>query len=124
MRAPQVPAEQQKAPYIVFFEVGASPLHDLKAALDLQDRTYQVSIFDTSQSRGMAIGETIRMAIDGNRGDYEGVYFGGIFFRARTSAYETETKLFQFIQEYRILFQQNGLLNRNLPAVKTRGITS
>jgi hypothetical protein len=121
MRAPQVPAGQQKIPYIVFFEVGPSPMHDLRAALDVLDRTYQVSIFDTSQSRAIAISETLRTSLDGNRGQYEGVLFDGIFYRARTAAYENETKLFHIIQEYRILFHQNGLLNRNLPAVNTRG---
>lgn len=105
MRGPQVPAEQQKTPYLVFLSVGVAPLHSITAPIDVQDVEYQVSVFDTSQSRALGIADTLRRTLDGARGDYMGVRFGGIFHRSRTQSFEFDPLLFQVIVDFRILFQ-------------------
>ena len=105
MRAPQVPAEQQKVPYLIFFHVGPSPLHSITAPLDVLDRGYQVSVFDNSQSRAIGIADALRQQLDGFRGDYMGIRFGGIFYRAQTSSWESGPEIFQVIIDFRILFQ-------------------
>ena len=104
IRAPQVPASQQTTPYIVFFMVAPFPMHSQGGPATLVEREYQVSIFDKSQSRGLAMADSLRTALDGFNGTYEGVWFGGIFYRAQTMQYEQETQLFQFILEFRILY--------------------
>lgn len=118
LRAPQVPAEQQKTPYMVFFHVGPEPLHAHSGPLGLLQRTYQVSIFDVGQTRAIAIADSLRGALDGYRGEYEGVLFGLIAYRNQTSEHEQLTKLFHVVQEYRILYRltdhvQPAAPNRN-----------
>jgi len=104
LRAPQKPAEQMKTPYIVFFQVGPSPLHSQTAPLEVLDREYQVSIFDPSQSRALGIADELRHQLDGLRGDYLGLRIGGIFYRAQTSSYESVPEVTQVIVMFRILF--------------------
>jgi len=105
MRAPQVPTDQQRTPYLVFFQVGDSPQHAITGPLQLLDREYQVSIFDPSQSRAIGIADQLQAALNGVRGDYSGVRFGGIFYRSRTATYEHLAQLFHVIVTFRILFQ-------------------
>ena len=88
MRAPQVPAAQ------------AEPLHAHSGPIALVRDEYQFTFFDPSQSRTLALAASLRQRIDGLRGDFEGVTFGGVFYRAKTSAYEEDTKLFQAITSY------------------------
>jgi hypothetical protein len=104
MRAPQKPAEQMKTPYIVFFQVGPSPMHSQTGPLDLLDREYQVSIFDPSQSRALGIADELRRQLDGLRGDYMGLRFGAIFFRVQTSAFEATPEIVQVVTAFRVLF--------------------
>jgi hypothetical protein len=108
MRAPQVPEAQQKTPYIVFFMVG--PVDPLglttgHGPLDQIDRLYQVSIFDNSQSRALAIGDSVRMFLHCLAGDFENVHIGHSFYMTQTWAWEPDTLLYQVIQEYRIMFR-------------------
>jgi len=111
MRAPQTPASQMQVPYLVFLPIGQEPLHSHQGPLDLQIRNYQISIFDTSQSRALGIADTIREALDGFRGDYQGVQFGAIFYRTQTSGYEEDTRLHQVMMDFRILFQIPAVLS-------------
>jgi hypothetical protein len=115
-RAPQVPAEQQKNPFMIFSHVAPLPVGAHDGPLDLMQRDYQVQIFDPSQSKAIAIGDSLRAALDGYRQEFEGVRFGAIFYRAETSAYESETRLHEVMQEYRFLYQ----LIDPQPAVRTR----
>lgn len=119
MRAPQVPAPQQKNPYIIFFHV--APIDPLNThamgPLDLQNRLYQVSIFDTSQTRALAIGDSLRMYLDGFNGDYANVHIGHCLYMTQTWGYEDDTQLFQVIQEYSIMFRY---LNYDPPATPNR----
>jgi len=118
-RAPQVPAEQQKYPFMIFFHVAPLPLTAHSGPLSLINRDYQVSIYDLSQSRALGIGDALRGALDGLRELFEGVQFGGIFYRNQTHGYEVETKLHEVVQEYRIFYR---LLDPQ-PAVRTRSTT-
>src|SRR5215471_18676030 len=72
-RAPQVPADKATSPYMVFFPV--APVDPL--GLDthsgpsrLIERLYQVSIFDPSQSKALAVADSLRMKLDGISGPY------------------------------------------------------
>ena len=105
MFAPQVPAPQQKWPYCVFFHVAPNPLHDHGGPLDLLIREYQVSIFDPSQSKALAIADSLRNYLDGYRGTFEDTDFGGIFYMTQTGSREPDTELFHIVQEYRIQFK-------------------
>jgi hypothetical protein len=117
MRGPQVPADQQHIPYIVFFMVG--PVDPLglttqHGPLDQIDRLYQVSIFDNSQSRALAIADSLRMFLHSLSGDFENVHIGHSFYMTQTWAWEPVTLLYQVIQEYRIMFRY---LNQDPPPV-------
>jgi hypothetical protein len=105
MRAPQVPAEQQRTPYLVYFHVGPSPLHSITKPLAVLDREYQVSVFDSSQSRAIGIADSLRAKLDGVRGDYLGIRFGAILYRSQTSAFESGPEIFQVVVNFQILFQ-------------------
>lgn len=119
LRAPQVPAEQQKTPYAVFLPTGPSPMHVHDGPLSLQDRTYQVSIFDESQTKALALAESLKAYLDGYRGMYEGVDFGGIFFYASTWEYEPASTIYHMSVEFRILYRlvnpqpQTAVTNRS-----------
>jgi hypothetical protein len=105
MRAPQKPTVQPMVPYMVFMPVGPIPLHSIQAPLDVYQGQYQVSIFDTSQSRALAIAQALRTRMDGLRGDYMFIHFGAIFFRLQTTGYESDTELHSVVATYEILFQ-------------------
>lgn len=105
IRAPQVPAEQQKNPFAIFYHIAPLPLHAHSGPLRLMQRDYQVSIYDPSQSKALAIADTLRETLDGRREEFEGVQFGGIFYRLQAHRYETETKLFEVAQDYRIFYR-------------------
>ena len=120
MRAPQVPAVKQTNPYIIFFHVAPIDpigLATMNGPLDQQDRLYQVSIFDNSQSRALAIGDSLRMYLNTLHGDFENVHIGHSFYVTQTWSYEDDTQLYQVIQEYRIMFRY---LNYDPPATPTR----
>jgi hypothetical protein len=110
IRAPQKPTVTPMPPYMVFQHVGPIPLHSITAPLDVLQREYQVSIFDTSQSRALAIADALRTRLDGFRGDYMGIHFGAIFYKLQTSGYEPETELFSVVVGFEILFQYLGTL--------------
>jgi hypothetical protein len=120
VRAPQVPASKAVNPYMVFFPVGpvdplASETH--LGPIDQITRLYQISIFDNSQSRALAIADSLRAYLDGYSGDYENVHLGHIFFVTQTVTWETDTRLYQVITEYRIMFRY---LTYDPPATPTR----
>lgn len=115
MRAPQVPAEKQQIPYIVFFMVG--PVDHIKhvtihGALDQIERDYQFSVFDKSQSRALAIADSLRMYFDTMHGDFQNVHIGHCFYMTQTWAWESDTLLFQVIQEFRFMFNYLDLTGR------------
>jgi hypothetical protein len=116
MRAPQRPAEQLITPYMVFTNVGPSPLHTMRGPLDVIEREYQFAIYDSSQSLVLGLADALRGRLDGWRGDYMGIRFGAIFYAAQTSAFEFDTKLFAAIISFRILFRYLEIL----PATQTR----
>jgi hypothetical protein len=105
IRAPQVPAEKQQWPYAIFFHVAPTPMHDQCAPLTLLTRDYQVSIFDPSQSKALALADALRTYLDGYKAEYRDVLFGGIFYVTQVSAYEPDTQLFHIVQEYRLQFK-------------------
>ena len=105
IRAPQKPTVNPMVPYMIFQNVGPIPLHSITAPLDVLQREYQISIFDTSQSRALGIADTLRTRLDGARGDYYGVHFGAIFYKAQTSGYEPETELHNIVTSFEMLFQ-------------------
>src|SRR5262245_59248868 len=92
-------------PYMVFFHVGPSPMHTMRAPLNVLDRTYQVSIFHERQSMALSIADALRHRLDGYKGGYQGICFGGVFYRAQTSGYDVGTKLFQIVTEWRVVFR-------------------
>jgi len=108
IRAPQKPTVAPMVPYMVFQHVAPIPLHSIQAPLALLQREYQVTIFDNSQSRGLAIADALRTRIDGMRGDYMGVHFGYILYRYQTSGWESDTELYSIVTAYDILFQFLG----------------
>jgi|SRR5882672_3592442 len=118
MRAPQVPAEAQKVPYFVFFPVAPYPKVTQRGPLNQVQRDYQVSIFDNSQSRALAIGDSLRGYLDTFHGDYENVHIGSCFYMVQTWNWEPEPQLFHVIQEYRIMFNYLDLTAAQ-PAVRT-----
>jgi hypothetical protein len=107
-RAPQVPAEKQANPFIVFFPVGPESWHSHSGPLAFQDRVYQVSIFDPGQTLALSIGDTIRAALDGLRTTYEGVIFHGVFFQTQAIGWEPDTKLHHVSQDFRIQFRMTA----------------
>jgi len=121
MRAPQVPSDKAKIPYIVFFlvaPVDAVNLATMTGPLDVMDRLYQVSIFDQSQTRALAIADSLRMYLNTLHGDFENVHIGHSFYMTQTWGWEPDTQLFQVIQEYRIMFRY--LDNQPPPVTPTR----
>jgi len=122
IRAPQVPAPQAVTPYMVFFGLGPNPHYGHDGPLETLDREYQISLFDLSQSTALAMAETLRDYLEHTRGDYQQVRLSAFFHRAQTQQYETDTKLFQIVQEWRILY---ALLDttRSSFAVPTRSNT-
>jgi len=120
VRAPQVPAEQQRNPYIVFFHLGPSPYHAHSGPLALFDRDFQVSIFDVSQTRALYIADSMRSYLDGFTGEYEGVLFGGLFYRNQVIQHEQATKLFHVVQEYRIQYRLTDHVQPVTPDQLTR----
>jgi hypothetical protein len=116
MRAPQVPAPKAVTPYLVFLHVGPEPMHAQSGPLDVLRREYQFSFFDLSQSRALALSDALRQRLDGLRGTFEGVNFGGVFYRAQTSSYEDDTRLFQSITTYLFQYRIPG----TLPALSQR----
>jgi len=108
VRAPQVPAAKAANPYMIFFAISPTPHYDHSGPLDTKDRDYQVSIFDPSQSKALALADTLRDYLEHFRGDFSNVRFGAFFHRNQTHQYETDTKLYQIVQEWRILFAMTG----------------
>src|SRR5262252_6568840 len=102
-RAPQKPAQPLVTPYMVFFMVGPLPVQTHTGPLNQVQRDYQVSIFDDSQSRALAIGDSLRGFLDTLHGDYESVHIGSCLYMLQTWTWEQETQLMQVIQEYRIM---------------------
>lgn len=118
MRAPQTPT----VPYMVFDPTGPEPVHTQDGPSDLLNRNYQVAIYDTSQSRALAIADGLREYLDGYVGYFQGVDFGSILFRLQSTQYEADTKLFQIVTEYRMRFRIIDLstaVTTNKPAVTT-----
>ena len=108
MRAPQVPADKAKTPYIVFFPVGPvnpTALVTHTGPLDQVQRDYQISLFDRSQSRALAIADSIRIYLTTLHGDFENVRIGHTFYMTQTWSWEADTLLFQVIQEFRFMYR-------------------
>lgn len=105
MRAPQKPASQMTTPYVVIVPTGPEPDHTHSGPVGMQTRNYQISIFDLSQSIGLALADSLRAHLDGYKSTYRNVLFGAIFFRLQTTSYESDTRLWQIIAEYRMHFQ-------------------
>jgi len=126
MRAAQRPAAQTTVPYIVFFLVGpVDPLGvstTMSRPTSLIEGLYQISIFDTSQSRALAIGDSLRMDLHTLSGDFENVHFGRIFYMTQTWAWEADTLLYQVIQEYRMMY--NYLTSDPPPVTPNRSTTA
>jgi hypothetical protein len=111
-RAPQKPAPPMQTPYIVFFLV--APINTLQLTthngpLDQVEGDYQISVFDGSQSRALAIADSIRYYLHTLHGDFENVHIGHSFYMTQTWAWEADTLLFQVIQEYRIMYRYLNL---------------
>jgi hypothetical protein len=107
MRAPQVPNQKTQTPYVVFFMVAPVNPLGLKThigPIDQVERLYQISIFDSSQSRALAIGDSLRVYLDTLNGDFENVHIGHSFYMTQTWAWESDTLIYQVIQEYQIMF--------------------
>lgn len=123
LRAPQAPAPKATTPYIVFFPTGPTPLHAHSGPARIRFGSYQVSIFDPSQQKALAIADSMREYLDGWKGIFETYDFGAIFFRTQTQTWETDTQLTHVIQEFEIEFKllPNGTRSTNpqfQPAVK------
>ena len=113
-RAPQVPAEMAKVPYAVFFEISPSTgAYPQAGPLTMQDRDYQVSIFDPMQTRVTALADSFRMWLDGYRATFENVRFGSVRFMNQTATFEPETMLFHVIQQYKIQYHLLAVTNRS-----------
>ena len=104
-RAPQKPSPPVKTPYMVYFHVGPEPIHVMEGLLTPLIRVYQVSIFDPSQSRAIAIADTLRDMLVYWRGVYQDALIHGIFYENETSAYEIDTEIHQKIIEFRIIYR-------------------
>jgi hypothetical protein len=116
VRAPQAPAATAVTPYMVFFHVSPQPLHSHSGPLDLLRRDYQISIFDPSQTKALAIADSLRAAIDGFHQTFGDVRFGSILYRNQTHAWEAKTQLMHVIQVYRMQMHL-------LPSSTTRSTT-
>ena len=103
--APQVPASQMATPYMVLLNVGPSPLHAMGGPLDVIMREYQFSIFDTSQFTALALADSLRGALDGWHGDYEGIHFAAILYKAQTSAWEQSDELHHVVTSFDVIFR-------------------
>src|SRR5215467_10388157 len=88
MRAPQVPAAQQQYPYMVFTPVAQIPLQTIHGPLDQIYTTYQISIFDKSQSRALAIALSLRGDMDTYNGVYDNVRIGACLFLTQSQQWE------------------------------------
>ena len=111
IRAPQIPAEKMVTPYMVFLPVAAFPMVTQHGPLDIVQHDYQISIFDPSQTRALAIAESVRLSLNTLHGTFGNVYFGSCFHVMQSPQWEQETKLVHIIQQYRIMY-------RLLPAVQ------
>lgn len=108
MAAPQAPNAKLVLPYIVFFHVGPIPHTTQHGPLKQIQRDYQVSVFDESQSRALAIGDSMRQWLNTFHGAYENVVIGSAHYMTQTWLREDDTALFQVIQEYRIIFHYSN----------------
>ena len=104
MRAPQAPASQQQIPYFVFFPVGKSSFPTHAGPLDQTETVYQVSIFDTSQSRALAIADSLRAKLDTLHGSHNGWRIGHCLFEIQSWQWEEDVEIFHVIQEYRVMY--------------------
>jgi hypothetical protein len=106
MQAPQKPTVVPMVPYMVFLPVGPSPLHSITAPLDVLRREYQITIFDTSQSRALAIADSLRKRFDGLHDfNYLDIHFGAILYRLQTVFYENDVELHSVVTTFDIFFQ-------------------
>jgi hypothetical protein len=108
MRAPQKPTAALQTPYVVFFHVAPwNPvgLVTQRGALDWLERDYQISVFDNSQTRALAIADSYRMYLNTLHGDFQNVSIGHSFYVSQTSGWEPDTQLHQVISEFRIMFR-------------------
>jgi hypothetical protein len=110
MRAPQAPAAKQMVPYVVFFPVAPiDPRATQTGPLSQVQRLYQVSIFDESQTRALAIADSFRQALDTLTGSFQEWHIGHCLYASQTWNWENDTQLFHVIQEYSIMFNFLGL---------------
>jgi len=123
MRAPQVPAPELQAPYFVFFPVGPTPHFTHSGPLNQVTRLYQVSIFDTQQTRALAIADSLRQSLDHLQAWFEGVHIGACFFMTQTIGEEPETEMFHVFHEYEITFNGADLANATPSARPNRSNT-
>lgn len=105
VRAPQVPTIAQMIPYVVFFPIGPLPHVTQTGPLSLIQRDYQLSIFDTSQSRALAIADSFRKRLDTFRGTVNNYEIASCFYSLQTWNWEQENEYVQVIQEYRVMFR-------------------
>lgn len=123
MRAPQRPAEQMVTPYFIFFPVGPQTYSTMRGPLNQIQRLYQVSIFDNSQTRALAIADSLRQNLDGMRGDFDNWRIGSCFYQTQTEAFEFDTQLIHVVTEFLIMFSYLGgataTAHRSKPAAQT-----
>lgn len=105
MRSPQVASSQVIVPYVVFTPVGAITYDSQSGPSQLIQRDYQLSIFDTSQSRALAIADSYRIRLGGLPAGLvvDPYQINSCFFITQSSGWENEDEYFQVIQQYRIM---------------------
>lgn len=106
-QAPERPTQ----PYIVFHHISTDPLHVHSGSpMTTIIRVYQFSIFGLSQSAVSAIGNALRLLLDGYRGlmgGAGGVYVAACLIQSQGPfMYEPDTKLHHLPLDFRVIFYE------------------
>lgn len=88
-RAPQTPTQ----PYLVFYRVSPEPIHSQSGPSQLMQRTYQFSIYSSSQAAALSIGDALRTLLNGYSGMMGDVLVSSVLWRTDRMLWEDDTKL-------------------------------
>ena len=128
-RAPQVPADQQRTPYLVFFSVGPdSASFDGRAGLGPGRRVPGLDLRAVAVEGARDRRARSNRSSTASRGDYAGVRFGGMFYRSQSSDYESHADIHHVFMTFRILFEflpefENFTIHPRKPNAIERRIT-
>ncbi len=106
--------QRPTTPYLVFVQIGPRPLHSHQGppSPGILQRTYQFSTFNPSQSGGILVADTLRIALDGFSGimpvsaDPSAQQYSvrAVLFQSQKYMFDLDTQLHMQAQDFFIQF--------------------